>query len=313
MENNLKPSKTKALLIFSGLIAGAVLSVAGLKYSAEHLVDEKALGSELVKMQKNNHEVFGQNEANITKALFDKFPEAQAMLIGSLYITGDTFKLFVRPTTLPVDKQKPIDTYALDNDGLAIFEVNGVFKNGIASNYTIRPWHPELEKKDDTWSWSIDSVLHKAFMGFLYVFPGMETIDTASKNMAYSFVKVGTENLPFAVYNRPKDDGSSSAMFEAKTVNAVRLQKSSLPGSPLAIRSDEIGCVFTVWPEYIKDGRFRLEAKDVACIDAEKASKIKGVSVIGEEGKYGVLAFEENGTFVIDQGRSITVFAKKTK
>lgn len=304
-----KPSKAKALFVFWGLIIGAVASIALLKYSAAHLMDEKKLGTELVEMQIHNHETFKQNDANISETLFLKFPEAQSILIGSLYITGDTFKLFVRPTILSIDGRKTIDTYALDNDGLAIYEVRGDFKNGIASNLKISPWHPELEKKDNTWSWSIESILSKVLNGFFYSLPAMDSVEASVKSMAYSFVKLSTEDMPYAVNSRPKEDTNSSDIIEAKVVNSVRLEKSGL-GSPIALMSNEAGCLFTVLPEYIKDERFRLEIKDIACKDANKASKIKGLYVIGEDAKIGVRAFDSGGIFEIDKGRKFDILVQ---
>lgn len=308
-ENKSKPSKTKSLFIFGGLIFGAVASLALLKYSASHLIDEKKLGVELAEVQIKRHSVFKQNDANVTKVLFDKFPEAQTMLMGNLYITGDTFKLFVRPTILQIDNQKAVDTHALDNDGLTIYEVNGDFKNGVASNYKISPWHPELEKRDGSWSWSIATISQKLFGWFLYVLPGMETIQTATNDAANDYVVIGTEAIPFAVYSRPKEKIISSAMFKAEIANTVKLPKGNLSDSPIAIANDEIKCVFRASPEYIKGNRFRLEVKEVGCVDEVKASKMKNISIVGEDGKYGIDAFEDNGTFVIKKGRSLTVIA----
>lgn len=307
-EQNQKSSKAKAYLVFGGLILGAVASVMLMKYSAAHSVDEKKLGAELVRMQEHNHKIFKPNDENITKALFDKFPEAQSVLIGNVYITDNTFKLLVRPTIFTFDENKSIDTFGMDNDGLSIYEVRGDLKSGIASNYTIRPWHPELEKKDESWSWTIESLTHKALSAFVYVLPGMDTFVSTIEDTANRYAAFSTENLPFAIHSRPKEDTSSSGIFSVVVVNSSRLNKSSQPGSPIALRSDELGCVFTAWPEYIKDDRFRLEVKDIAC--KNPGTDLKGVSIIGEDGKYGVGVFEENGTFLIGQGRSFSAVAK---
>lgn len=311
--NEHKPSKLKSLLIFGGLIIGAAVFMSLMKYSASHPVDEKSLATEFVEKQQNNHDAFKQNDVNITKILFDKFPEAQSMLLGNLYIAGNSFKLFVRPTVLSIDSRKAIDTYALDNDGLVIYEVEGDFKNKIASNLKISPWHPELEKKDDTWSWSIESILSKVLNGVFYVLPGMKGLETSVNDLADGLIKLGTEAMPYSVYNKPNDETNTSIIVRATIVNTVRLTKSNLPGSPIVLRSDELGCVFTVWPEYIKEDRFRLEVKDIDCKDADKASKINVIFLFGEDAKNGIAAQVKDGLFEIDEGRELTLVARETK
>lgn len=309
-----KPSRLKGLLpVFGGLLAGAIASVLLMKAVAPKIVDEEKAAKFYIEKQEQNHKLFGKNDANISKMLFEKFPEANSVLVGNLYIVNGTFKLFVRPTGISPKYIEDFDYYSINQNetGLAIYVVTGALKDGIASNVKIKPWHPELEQKEQEWSWSLESIGAAVFKGVFYVFPGFDDLNKASKDFSNGLVEFSIEGIPYSIYKRNEQDTNDSAMFAVTTMNDVMLTGAEDDyGSPIALISDDkIGCVFTAWPERLKNGIYRLEVKDVSCKKRGDSAKYKGIYVVGEDGKYGVKAGKENGYLVIKKGREFTLAA----
>lgn len=319
MEQNVetKPSKVKALLVFGGLIVGIIVLLLLMKAIAPKVIDEGKAAKVYVEQQKQNHKLFGKNNVNISKVLFDKFPEANSILVGNLYIIDGTFKLFVRPTGVSSKYIEDFDYYSINKNetGLGIYVVSGALKDGAASNIKIKPWHPELEQKEQKWSWSMDSIISSTFNGILYVFTGGNDLQKAAKNFSNELVEFSVEEVPFSIYTRDEaEDTNDSAMFAVTTMNDVMLTgKEEDYGSPIALASDDkIGCVFTAWPERLKNGIYRFEIKDVSCKKQEDSAKFQGMFVVAENGLLGVEAEKKNGYLMIKKGRVLTLVARHT-
>lgn len=319
-----KPSKVKALLVFGGLIVGIIVLLLLMKAIAPNVIDEEKAAKVYVEQQKQNHKLFGKNNANISKMLFDKFPEANSILVGNLYIIDGTFKLFVRPTGISPKYIEDFDYYSINENetGLGIYVVSGALKDGVASNIKIKPWHPELEQKEQKWSWSMDSIVSSTFNGLLYVLTAGNDFQKAAKDFSNELIEFSIEGVPSSIYKRTEkeispfytrtdEEKSDSGMFAVTIMNDVMLTgKEEDYGSPIALASDDkIGCVFTAWPERLKNGIYRFEIKDVSCKKQDDSAKFNGMFILGEDGSLGVKSAKENGYLVINKGRELTLVA----